>query len=299
MLREGAYFIDVYGDVYAVKGLVHPPGRVYAVPRLLKQEEMKNLQKALQLVESERVGYLFQDPYTGRRVIAVPRRNIKQVITPSKNIKGPPRLVETAKKLSQVLSQAGVEHGFTGSLLLGTADSDSDIDIVIYGGSREYRKLKTLRLKNILQPVDENMLHMLAESRLDTPFSQPTLATEQRKILTGQFEHSLYTMKIVPKVFWESWSNTRVYPQKFIEAVVEITDARQGFTTPSRYRVKPLDAEAGFSEMISFRSRFAEMGYRGERLRVRGLLEKVAKPGKIYHRLNVGIDAGDYMRVMG
>ncbi|MEM0348756.1 MAG: nucleotidyltransferase domain-containing protein [Candidatus Caldarchaeum sp.] len=296
-MREGAYFIDVYGDVYAVKGLVHPPGRVYAVPRLLRREEMKNLQKALQLIASERSGYLFQDPYTGRRVIAVPRKNIKQVITPSKNIKGPPHLVETAKKLSKVLSRAGVEHGFTGSLLLGTADNESDIDIVIYGGAREYKKLKTLRLRNILQPVDESVLHLLAKSRLDTPFAQPTLATEQRKILTGKFEHKLYTMKIVPRVFWESWHTTRVYLQEVLEAVVEITDARQGFTTPSRYRVRPLETEAGFTEIISFRSRFAEMGARGERLRVHGLLEKVVKPGKIYHRLNVGIDAGDYMAV--
>lgn len=294
-LVEGCYFVDVFGDLYAVKGLVHPPGRVYAVPRVVQGVKLKSYQKGFEVVAGKNPEYVFQDPYLGRAVVAVPEKFIKQPIYPSKTVKGPADLVEAAHQLSQTLSDAGIEHGFTGSLLLGTADEKSDIDVVVYGGQKQYRELMRLRREGFLQPVDDEAVQILAESRLDTPKAQPTVENERRKILTGKYAKHLYTMKIIPPTPWETWEETRVQPMGPYQTVVEITDDSLSFYTPSRYGVRNVVGDAEVVEVISFRSRFAEMGVRGDRLLVRGLLEKVVKKGCLYHRLNVGLDVDDLM----
>ncbi|MCS7133826.1 MAG: nucleotidyltransferase domain-containing protein [Candidatus Caldarchaeum sp.] len=295
-LVEGCYFFDRFGDVYAVKGVVHPPGRVYAVPRIIDGVETKNLQQSICLAAEKNPSYVFQDPYLGRAVIAVPEPDVKQPLYPSKRIKGPTDLVEAAKRLSSVLSDAGVDHGFSGSLLLGTADEKSDIDIVIYGGEKEYQIIKQLRQRKILQPVDMEVLEILAESRLDTPQSPPSIQTEAEKFLTGKYAKHLYTMKIVPKTFWETWEDTKVTPEGSVEMVVQVVDDSHGFYTPAKYVVRNVGEGLAVTEVISFRSRFSEMGVSGDRLLVKGLLEKVVKPGCIYHRVNVGLGVSDYIK---
>lgn len=298
-LVEGSYVVDVYGDIYAVKGVVHPPSRVYATPRVINNVKTKNLQQAFCFAVEKTPQYLYQDPYTGRTVIAIPETHIKQTLKPSKQVAdGPAKLVEAAKNLSQILADAGLDFGFTGSLLLGTADENSDIDVVIYGGAQQYQAVKQLRLQQILKPVDEKALRHLTESRRDTLKALPTIQAEQRKILTGTFNGFLYTMKIVPTVFWEKWSDTRVSPQGPFEAVVEVVDDTYSFTTPAKYGVKIVGDGPELVEVISFRSRFSEVAVKGERLSVKGVLEKVVKPGHVYFRLNVGLEADDYMQVV-
>ncbi|MCS6783997.1 MAG: nucleotidyltransferase domain-containing protein [Candidatus Caldarchaeum sp.] len=294
-LVEGCYLVDVFSDVYAVKGLVHPPGRIYAVPRIIEGVKVKSVREGFAFVAEKNPAYVFQDPYLGRPVIAVPETSVKQPIYPSKAIKGPPRLVEAAIQLSHILSDAGVEHGFTGSLLLGTADEKSDIDIVIYGDEKHYRAVKKLRQQDILKPVDAEAIQILSESRLDTPKALPTIETERRKILTGKYAGFLYTMKIIPETSWENRDDTAIIPEKPYETTVEIVDDSFSFYTPCRYGVRNIGGELEVVEVISFRSRFSEMGVRGDRLTVRGLLERVVKPGRLYHRLNVGLDADDFM----
>lgn len=294
-LVEGCYFVDVEGDVYAVKGLVHPPGRVYAFPRRFGGLKVKHLAEAFNLVAKRNPSYVFDDPYLGRAVIAVPESCIKQPIFPAKTAKGPEKLVEKAQSLARVLDDAGINFGFTGSLLLGTADEKSDIDVVVYGGEKQYSTLKQLREQGVLQPVNSEAIHLLAESRTDTPQSLPSIETERRKILTGLYAGHLYTMKIVPETFWETWGDTRITPEKYFETVVEIIDDSHAFYTPAKYVVKNVGEGPEVDEVVSFRSRFAEMGFRGEKLLVGGLLEKVVKRGRLYHRINVGIGVDDYM----
>lgn len=294
-LVEGCYFVDTSGDVYAVKGLVHPPGRVYAFPRQIGGVKVKHYLEGFKLVAEKNPIYVFDDPYLGRTVIAVPRNSIKQVIFPAKTAKGPEKLVETAHLLARVLDEMGIDFGFTGSLLLGTADEKSDIDIVVYGGEKQYRAVKQLREQGVLQPVNPEVINLLAESRTDTPKAFPAIETEQRKILTGTYAGHLYTMKIIPKTFWETWSETRITPERYFETVVEIVDDSEVFYTPARYGVKNIGEGPEIAEVVSFRSRFAEMGFRGEKLLIGGMLEKVVKRGRLYHRINVGIGVDDHI----
>ncbi|MEM1966056.1 MAG: hypothetical protein QXH12_08070, partial [Candidatus Caldarchaeum sp.] len=89
LLFEGCYVVDAFGDIYAVKGLVHPPGRVYGIPRIVEGVKVKDFSRAFDYVVRKRPEYLFDDPYTGRVVVAVPESMISRRLLPSRTIKGP------------------------------------------------------------------------------------------------------------------------------------------------------------------------------------------------------------------
>ncbi|MEM1950304.1 MAG: nucleotidyltransferase domain-containing protein [Candidatus Caldarchaeum sp.] len=298
-LVEGCYLVDFHGDVYAVKGLVHPPSRVYAVPRVVKGVKVKDFSQALDYVLRERPDYLFDDPYTGRVVIAIPENMILRRLYPVKTPQGPSKLVSAAEELAQHLSEARVEFGFTGSLLTGYTTEKSDIDIVVYGeGRKAYEVFSKLRREGFTKPVTAENLTILLESRRDTAKAVEMAAAEQRKVLTGVFRNVLYTVKIVPENFWETWEDTRCKPIQNYEAVVEVVDDSTAFYTPGRYGVRVVEGdEIGREcrEIIYFRSRFAEMAEKGCRVRVRGLLEKVLTKTGSYLRLNVGVGRDDYI----
>jgi len=297
-LVEGCYLIDVYSDFYAVKGVVHPPNRFYVSPRILEGEKVKNLMEGLKIVEVRRPQYIFDDEYTGRKVVAIPGYMVSQPLYPVKNPKGPPSLVETAKNFADVLEDFGLNFGFTGSLLTGYADEDSDIDVVVYGGQREYMVLKELRQQKITHPVSGRHVETILKSRVDSEKAGEMLAYEQDKVLTGLFQGKLYTMKIVPECFWESWDDTRIKPLKRCEVLVRVVDDSQTYTTPGRAGVEVLEGDEGAlecSEVVFFRSRFAEVLWNGDVAWVRGLLEKVVRKDYSYFRINVGLDRDDYI----
>ncbi|MEM4189699.1 MAG: hypothetical protein QW544_04195 [Candidatus Caldarchaeum sp.] len=298
-LVEGCYFVDVYGDVYAVKGLVHPSSRVYAVPRIVRGMKVKDYNLASDYVLRERPDYLFDDPYTGRIVIAVPENMILRRLYPIKTPQGPSKLVAAAEGLAKHLSEAGVDFGFTGSILTGHTSEKSDVDIVVYkGGKKAYEVFNKLRMEGVTKPVTSENLTILLESRRDTAKAVEMASLEQRKLLTGIYENILYTVKIVPESFWEKWEDTRCKPVQKYEAVVEVVDDSMAFYTPGKYGVKVVEGGEvgrGCREIIYFRSRFSEMAEKGERVKVGGLLEKVVSNTGSYLRLNVGVDRDDYI----
>ncbi|MCS6769919.1 MAG: hypothetical protein NZ570_05735 [Candidatus Caldarchaeum sp.] len=298
-LVEGCYVVDVHGDFYAVKGLIQPPGRVYAVPRMVNNAKLKNFDEAWMFVERHRPEYLFDDVYTGRKTIAVPEKSILRRLYPTKKPEGPPALAKAAEELAEHLERAGLDWGFSGSLLTSHADESSDIDLVVYGDElKAYEEIKRLRRDGLTEPVSGRALETVLRSRRDSVKAREMAEAERRKFLTGVFNGFLYTMKIVPQTFWESWEETRCIPLKHHAAVVKVVDDSLSFCTPGRYLVEVFEGE-DVREIIFFRSRFAEMAGKNEKARVRGVLEKVVKKNGSYLRLNVGLDREDYIEVGG
>ncbi|MEM2871231.1 MAG: hypothetical protein QXH52_05795 [Candidatus Caldarchaeum sp.] len=299
LLFEGCYLVDAFGDLYAVKGLVHPPRRVYGFPRIVEGVKVKDFSRAFDYVVRKRPEYLFDDPYTGRVVVAVPESMISRRLLPSRTLKGPSKHVEAAMKLADRLASCGVEFGFTGSLLTGYVDEKSDVDMVVYReGRKAYEVFKKLRCEGSTRPAAGESLDKLLESRRDSARALDMMEAERRKVLTGVFDDFLYTVKIVPESFWETWKDTRCEPVQQYECVVEVVDDSNAFYTPGRYGVRVVDGdEVGreVREMIFFRSRFAEMAAAGDVLRVRALLEKVSTNAGSYLRLNVGVNREDYI----
>jgi len=316
---EGWYVQDVYGDIYAVKGLVHPPGRVAAIPKYLRDRtqyrKLPMLQQAFRFLEESRPGYLYEDRYAGTRIPAIPLQMVRSRIRPSLHLpaNSPRKLAEAAESLAErlaaVLQRGSI--GFTGSLLLGLATEHSDIDIVVYGlaeGELVWRTLSALRRAGGTRPVTSGGLGKLLASRADSRIDLETWSRhEGRKVLTGLMNGYLYTLKLVPHLseYWESYGDRICRNLGQAEVVCRVSDDRLGIYTPNVYGVRVREVVEGpesardVSQIVSMRSRFAESCLRGEEIVVRGRLEEVILRGHAFHRIFLGSSVEDVVRLAG
>jgi predicted nucleotidyltransferase len=310
MLLEGYYLRDLYGDIYAVKGVSQPPGRVYGIPKFVRGlGRLKTLQDAMNYLITARPEYVFSDPHTGRMQPAVPVEMISDTIEPSLSIPPsiPGSLRERAVKLVSLItdwldSTEGL--GFTGSILLGNARLGSDIDMVAYGidlGRAIYGVMREMRLSGDTAGVGGSSAHTLLESRRDTLMAGLIIEKhDMRKVLTGIFMDTLYMIKLVPwpAEYWEDWSGTECRSLGRATVLAEIVDDSLGIFTPSLYRVRVREAhpnDAKISSIISFRSRFAEHCKKGELVMACGTLELVRWGSQSNLRLSIGWDPEDYI----
>jgi len=310
MLLEGYYLRDIYGDIYAVKGVTQPPGRVYAIPKIVRElGTLKTLQDAMGYIAAVRPEYLYKDPHTGRVQPAVPVDMIDEKIEPALLIPPsiPGTLREKAAKLVSLITDGmgqSVKIGFTGSIRLGTARPDSDIDIVAYGvkhGLSIYKTMRELRELKITECITPSAADTVLKSRRDTVLASLMLERHDTlKVLTGVYSGSIYMVKLVPMPdeYWEDWDGTSCVSLGRACVLVEIVDDSCGIFTPSLYRVRVREAYpsmARVSSIISFRSRFAEHCKVGELVMASGTLEEVRRGSTSYLRLSVGWDPGDYI----
>ncbi|MEM3096649.1 MAG: hypothetical protein QW756_05525 [Nitrososphaerota archaeon] len=313
MLLEGYYVEDVHGDIYAVKGVSQPPGRVYAVPKLIREgggyRRPTTLQSAVEYVALNRPEYMWKDLHTGRLQPTVPLHRISRVIKPSHepSPKAPEKLRRKAIELAQIiLGRYGMGGGLglTGSVLLGYARDDSDIDYVAYGmqlGWHLHQAMSRLREEGVTQAVDQPSAQMLLHSRLDTQLAAWIIKRhEGRKVLTGVFDGTVYMVKLVPWPweYWDDWGSTICKCLGRVRISAKVIDESLGIFTPSLYRVRTLESSphtVNVSEIVSFRSRFAEHCGRGEVIEACGELEEVMSRDSQHLRLLVGWSTEDYL----
>ena len=314
MLIEGYYIIDRRRDIYAVKGLVHPPNKVIAVPKYLwtGSNYIKTENKpALDKIRRE---YLHEnDENYGAPMLAVPLHEIAAVKKPTWNVREyDNELVKTAlqlyRELSQYLELEGT-GGFTGSILLGLHSERSDIDIAIYGldkGKEVYAVLQELRRRGITSPLNKMLAINFLKSRKDT--SEPAdawLKHEEKKVLTGVFLNKVYNIKLVPLPLEikHSYRTIKIKRLGKVEAVCRIHADSLSIFTPNMYEIEVVNVIEG-SELAfqatyvtSFRSRYAEQARAGDTVKILGTLEEVNENhgNNLYYRILVGVDNVDYM----
>jgi len=316
MIIEGAYIVDARDDVYAVKGVLHPIGKVVAFPKYVKNNKngytkIETLQESIKYLNTEAREYLTYDRHMGTIIPAIPLEKIRNEIKPSWRItERKNKATKTAIAFYNMLSEyLDIEDsgGFTGSILLGLSTDYSDVDAVIYGmeKSREvYDALTQLREEKILNPLTGSYSHRFLEARIDTSEArQHWEKIEKRKILTGIYDGVVYNMKLVPlpSEFWEKYGDREVKTIGETEIECEIIDDSLGIFTPNKYKVETVNVIKGreeawhVEEITSARSRYAEHAKRGEKIRLRGRLEEVNHRGRKYHRVFIGNNQLDYM----
>ena len=317
MLIEGYYITDRNNDLYAVKGLTHPPGKVVAIPKYLwngqAYSKVQDYQTAIYLLEKTREEYLHKnDENYGATIPAIPKTEIKTVKEPTWHLsKQHNELTRVANELYIELSQyLNLENlgGFTGSLMLGLFGSESDIDIVIYGvnaGREVYETLQELRRLNITTYLDYESAEKFLRKRRDTSEKiSDWIKHEKNKVLTGVYHGKVYNFKLVPypSEFGEGYGIRRIRRLGKVEVICEITDDTYSIFTPNIYSVNVVKVLRGPDNtwegefIISFRSRYAEQGRTGDRIKVHGILEEIhEKEGHSYYRILVGVDNLDYM----
>jgi len=307
-ILEG-YYVRVCGDIYAVKGVLHPPRKVVAIPTYVRKENgryhrIRNLKEAFSYIEEKKPSYLEYLDFTGQKTPLIPLNDVDEVYDPVKFDRADTEASRDALMLKEILtsSSSKIKIGITGSILLGLDEPSSDIDLVVYGvnsGERFINILKDLRINNVVKPV--NTIDWLTETRRDSNISpEDWLRLESRKLLTGVFNNRLYTSKIVPfpREYWEDLSQ-RVREIGRARMLCRVVDSRFGKTTPNLYLVEVLKIMYGdgkardVSQVMSMRSRFAEIASNGDIVEVEGRLEEVCCRDKKIYRIFLGNDERD------
>ena len=304
------FYLRLYGDILAVKGVLHPPGKAVATPAYVRGAQsyrrVRSLREALSYFEERLPGLMKWYRWAGRRLPTVPLELVEEVYSPLGFRPGRIRAEVDAWELGRLIAEeAGIgmeKVGVSGSLLLGLGGEDSDIDLVIYGveeGRRALEAVERLRRRGALAPVEGE--GWIRRTRGDSEIPVATwLRLERRKRLTGLFRGRLYTAKVVPlpSEYWESLEQVCKEVGR-AELLGRVLDDRFSHTTPNRYVVEVLDArgdrvEVGAEvELMSMRSRFAEVASEGELVRARGRVEELRLGGRRWVRLFIGNEPED------
>lgn len=306
-ILEG-YYVKAGGDIYAVKGVLHPPGKVVAIPVYVRKEDgryrrIRSLREAFNYIEKNKLCSLERLDFTGQRTPTVSLDDIDEVYNPLEFNRADTEAGRDALILKNMLeSSAGIRIGVSGSILLGLDEPGSDIDLVVYGlsqGEKFVDSLRDLRIKNVTKPVDT--IDWLVKTRSDSETSpEDWLKLESRKLLTGIFNNRLYTSKIVPLLdeYWEDLSQV-VREVGRAGIVCRVVDSRFGKTTPNLYLVEVLKTVYGdrtarnVSQIMSMRSRYAEIASSRDVIEVEGRLEEIQYRDTKTYRIFLGNDERD------
>ena len=329
---EGYYVESTEGLLFAVKGLVHPPGALIAYLRYAPQapgDRERNgvrYRRLYRFVDQERFLrekhplYLFFDPVFGEQLQGVLNERIGLIYEPCSRLaelrrrrKLDPRQATAVEFADLLVRRAKVPQtsvGISGSLLVGLHTPRSDLDVVVYGSEQcqaVHSALWDLLDESVGQVsrLDAEEMRQLYSSRSqDTPMSFEDFARlEGRKVSQGRFRGCEYFIRFVkaPAEVSESYGDRRytsLGPAQ-IEAVV--ADAGEAILTPCTYKidearfVKPQQTETPPLDIVSFRGRFCEQARVGARVVAKGKLERVdTRQGESYHRLLLG-GPGDFL----
>lgn len=329
---EGFALETTAGLIFTVKGLVHPPARLIAYLRYLPEargdrqrgsgfyRRVYRFQEQCAILKNRFPHYLGFDSAFGMELQSVPRQDIRQIYDPCQRLAqmrehGPAdSLQRGAVAFTNLLSHvAGVplqNLGISGSLLLGLQLDTSDLDVVVYGEREAYAVHEALgRLlaapRGPVRKLDRESLAALhASHRPDTPLSFGAFARLQsRKVNEGYFERFPYFIRFVkrPEEVPESYGDPCFESLGRVTIECRVSDHRDAIFTPCRYEIENvvfLDGKPAHDlrEVISFRGRFSDQVRAGERAIAKGRLERVTSAaGKVYHRIAVGGQAGDYL----
>jgi predicted nucleotidyltransferase len=128
---------------------------------------------------------------------------------------------------------------------------------------------------------------------------------EKRKAFQGRFLRHEYFVRCVKdwKEISECYGESRYTPYGTCTLSAQVADDTEGLLTPCRYLLDRVKVLAGAVrnppyEIISFRGRFAEQAYKGERVIARGRLELVRSKESKHFRLVVGEGSRDIVRTI-
>lgn len=332
--REGDFIETVEGLIFDVKGLVHPPNRVVAYLRYVKDSRGNRVRgssayrKVYSLSEREKLlklrypRYIFYDPVFGENLQGVPVNLISVHYQPAGKVSELLNRSDLDSVEAQALEfvqgvhdESGVSFkklGISGSLLVGLHAAKSDIDLIVYGRRNSiavYDALARLMRneKSHFSQYDLDDLKRLYEFRLkDTEMRlEDFLRLEKRKKYQGKFRGRDFFVRFI--LDWdemdERYGDRRYVPSGYARIRAEIEDDSESIFTPCVYGVSKVQILSGtevssafMREMVSFRGRFCEQAFRGETVIAQGKVEKVIeKDGSEYFRLVLGAKPSDYM----
>lgn len=321
---EGDYVETAEGLIFAVRGEVHPPGKVVAYPRYLRTwrgvKGLHSLSDSLEVIYTHFPQYLFFDEHFMQNLSLVPIDRIARKYSARGYLRRPPRTGSDLERKTRTMAEelgkrmgTGMKCiGVSGSLLLGIESSTSDLDLLVYGrrNSRAaYQALRDMRAEGLIGAISKAEAFAVMKHRSDSPLGvEEWIDHESRKLLDGTFLETTYSVKLVPLHSRASglYGKTRCLPMGMATLTGRVDDDSDTIYTPCSYLVSDVEVLRGGAhasrvrEVVSFRSRFSEQARKGERIRATGRIERVLREdGSERWRVVVGSFKGDVLKLEG
>lgn len=330
--REGDLIETLDGNIFDVKGLVHPSNKIIAFIRFTPDSKgdrrrgnrhyrkVYPLHERYALLKEKFPQYIVFDEVFNEWLCEVPVELVKKHYRPKQYLsqlrrkKALQELNEQSLELVQLLQEhthlRWTSLGISGSLLVGLHMPSSDIDLTIYGSDnclKIYSALQSLirDKESHLRPYTRQELMVLFDFRSkDTAMEfEDFVRTESRKVLQGKFYERDFFIRCVKdwNEITEHYGSVRytALGEATIEAI--IADDSQMIFTPCTYligNVKILKGKTpeSLTEIVSFRGRFTEQARKGEKIIAKGKVERVLESVRKEHfRLLLGNKPSDFM----
>jgi len=330
--REGDLIETFDGNIFDVKGLVHPPRKIIAFIRFTPDpkgdrerdgstyRKVYPLSERYELLRERFPQYLVYDRVFNEWLCEVPVEAIRRHYKPVDHLrklrqkrlltrleKAALHFAELLKKNAEVPWNA---LGVSGSLLVGLHTPKSDIDLIVYGSQncrRFYDSLRTL-MNDQDSPAKSysmgELRRLFGFRSKDTSMSfEDFVRTESRKVLQGKFrsyDHYIRCVKDWDEIK-ENYGTVHYQPVGYAKIKATVTDDSQMIFTPCHYKIDSVRVVEGqkvesIQEIVSFRGRFCEQARSGEVVIAQGKVERVQRKGENeLHRLLLGNEASDHM----
>jgi len=332
-------FIYTRDDLFlATTTYLHPDDRILAFLRYIPKEdgERSRNKSRYTKVDSKQAyeylndffpNYIFDCDVTQVQMMGVPKDRVKNMLKPEERLKEiiqwslegvlEDQLLQKVVMVAEIFQdEAGISAshlGISGSILPGLHDPTvSDIDFVIYGLKNHRKAMETFSdIKHDndspLNAIGDDYWLKLYEKRIkDSSLSyQEFQWYENRKNNRGVISGTLFD--ILATRDWSEIEGTygdKLYePLGYAEIECTVKNAIASFDNPAVYEVEDVKILNGpiksITQVASYTHTYAGQAVEGERILVKGKLEKVTGK-KTIHRLKVGTtreSVGEYIKL--
>lgn len=297
--------------------------------RVLKHYTIPSLKETFNLLKEKYPQYLHKDSTLNIVMSFVPLNCIKKHFRPEKRLgdilNSLPRdeleqkVIELIKLISRESNVPLSSFGITGSILIDVHQVEfSDIDLIVYGKKNSYRVKETLL--SLYQDADVDIRkfskHEFKEwcTRVSSIYHLELGDAKkicERKWNRGVFKgtpFSIHPVKTEKEVF-DTYDNYVFRSIGMVKIRATVINTEDSMFNPAIYeisQVKVVDGpkvEDNIREVVTYEGIYGDIADEGEKIEVRGKLEKVInkKLGAHYYRVLIGsseADGLDYLRLV-
>ena len=275
---------------------------------LLRPRELYSPQNTAKILEALRrhlPSYIYNCPYNGKELIAVPNRCIKALYKPDEALlrlrgKEDPKPIERValEWVSLVASASGItidDFGLHGSLAIGLESPAPDIDIAVYGGN-SFRRVKDV----VHGLVEEGLMKYLFEDQSDR-IRMNKVSYKNEKIVFNAVKK--------PFEIHEEYGSVKRRAVRSVWFTSSVKSDGEAVFKPARYGIEtctPMNGESALDpemipcEVVSMIGRYRDIAKMDQRIEVRGMLEEETnlKYSTRRHRVVVGSGrANEFIRL--